>query len=140
MVAEAVLAKVPQETAPVGITVLTGDSESSFVRRFLLLPALTSVAMLSKSGVYAVSLVVPDVVLRSATLNSSKVYPGLDQFSVTETFLVSSKTVAADANGIAVMIRVRMIIKADVVLTKYFFIDKNPPENKKHPVLGANVN
>ena len=48
----------------------------------------------------------------------------MEQFSVTETFLVSSKTVAADANGIAVMIRVRMIINADVVLTKYFFIDK----------------
>ena len=47
---------------------------------------------------------------------------------MTETFLDSSKTVAADANGIAVMIRVRMIINADVVLTKYFFIDKNPPK------------
>ena len=46
----------------------------------------------------------------------------MEQFSVTDTFLVSSKTVAADANGIAVMIRVRMIINADVVLTKYFFI------------------
>ena len=73
MVVEVVDAKVPQDTAPVGIAVLTGDSESSFVRRFLLFPAFTSLAMLSKSGVYAVSLVVPDVVLRSATLNSSKV-------------------------------------------------------------------
>ena len=64
--------KVPQETAPVGMAVLTGDSVSSFDKRFLLLPPLTSLAMLSKSGVYAVSLAVPDVVVRSATLNSSK--------------------------------------------------------------------
>ena len=73
MVVEVLDAKVPQETAPDGIAVLMGDSESSLARRFLLLPAFTSLAILSKSGVYAVSLVVPDAVARLATLNSSKV-------------------------------------------------------------------
>ncbi len=122
MVLVADVVKVPQETAPVGMAVLTGDSVSSFDKRFLLLPALTSLAMLSKSGVYAVSLAVPDVVVRSATLNSSKLEPGLVQFIVTETFLDSSSKVAADAKGTAVIMMVRMIKRIDVDLIRCFFM------------------
>ena len=64
MFVDVVLVKVPQDTAPAGIAVLIGESESSLARIFLLLPAFTSLEILSKSGEYEVSLVEPDVVLR----------------------------------------------------------------------------
>ena len=42
-----------------------------------------------------------------------------------ETFFVSSRTVAAEANGIAAIMMVRIIKITDVDLIKYFFIMQN---------------